>query len=76
MPENSFRLWDFQEVEDRNQIQRFRSENMRPRNFIDPNDNNENYEASFVRYDRNIYLEMGNLSSNGEYLLKPYDRAS
>lgn len=77
MPEKTFRLWDFQEIDDRQAIQRYRYDNNRPRYFLDPNESMEEYaESSIVRFDRTVYLEMAKLGANGEFELDQYNRES
>jgi ubiquitin carboxyl-terminal hydrolase 7 len=75
IPETSFRLWDFQEMDDRQGLHRFRYENARPRNFLDPNEPEE-YVMPVVQFDRIVYLEMGKPGILGGDIhgLKPYDR--
>jgi hypothetical protein len=80
LPETGFRLWDFSEPDDHQQgLHRYRSDNMRPRNLLDPNDNtnnNDDYEVATVKTDRTVYMELGKLGPDGEYTLTPYDRSS
>uniref|UniRef100_A0A915LYV6 Ubiquitin carboxyl-terminal hydrolase 7 n=1 Tax=Meloidogyne javanica TaxID=6303 RepID=A0A915LYV6_MELJA len=76
IPETSFRLWDFQD-DDRQGLHRFRCENSRPRNFLDPNET-EDYSVPIVQIDRFVYLETGKPGILGGDIhgLKPYDRNS
>ena len=80
LPETGFRLWDFSEPDDHQQgLHRYRSDNMRPRNLLDPNDNtnnNDDYEVATVKTDRTVYMELGKLGPDGEYTLTPYDRST
>ncbi|KAL7070891.1 hypothetical protein ACQ4LE_009950 [Meloidogyne hapla] len=75
IPETSFRLWDFQDADDRQGLHRFRYENSRPRNFLDPNESEE-YTLPIVQIDRFVYLETGKPGVLGGDIhgLKPYDR--
>ncbi|CAK5096106.1 unnamed protein product [Meloidogyne enterolobii] len=74
IPDTSFRLWDFQD-DDRQGLHRFRCENSRPRNFLDPNET-EDYSVPIVQIDRFVYLETGKPGILGGDIhgLKPYDR--
>lgn len=74
LKEDQFRLWDFQEPENAREIHRFLSENSRPRYFLDPNEVLEDFEATIVRCDRMIYIEMSNSRIGGTSEFPAYDK--
>ena len=64
-------------MDDRQGLHRFRYENARPRNFLDPNET-EDYNMPVVQFDRIVYLEFGKPGILGGDIhgLKSYDRNS